>query len=488
MKRIFVISVVMFLGLIAAHGQIDALFDYKVYYEPDGWKPYVESYLSVNGESTVMAPVSNKEVQGKLGVVLTYEKNKQIINFSKFDLSSPIFKNNDQKSFFNLQRLTVDTGKVKLQITLTDLNGDLTKTDTATLSLNIPSIASDTVHLTDIELIQKMTPDSSNSINQKAGYNIMPKLLKYFPEHEDELLFYAECYFPQLSMNETKNVVVRYFIKPEGSSRQKMGMNAPKRITTGAVLPIIGVIDISTIPSGNYDLILEIINREQLIIATANTKIFRNNPKAMLTVNGDPNVLIKESFIGGINGYDTLKNYIDCLRPIADMEEKKIIDHGFENPNSNIVKMQLFFYNFWYARNSLTPSESWIKYREDVNRVDKEYGSSFRKGYESDRGITYLKYGPPNVVSARSEPSAYPYEIWLYQQILGQTNKRFVFYSPTLVANDYVLLHSDMQGEIRNPNWISEIYRRGSGDSFGSPNAGSNHWGTKAQELYNNPR
>lgn len=486
-KVFFCLSLLSF--TLTGYSQIDALFDYKVYYEPTTWVPYVETHLSINGNSIVLSPISNKEFIGEIGIVLTLEKQNKVINFSKYDLTSPTFLGNDYKTFYDLQRLSIDTGAVELLITLTDLNGDLTQVDTAKLNIDVPNIANDSIRLVDLTLISSLTKDSTNSILQKVGYNMVPKLLKYYPENEQVLQFYTECYFPTLINDSTRNVVLRYYIKPEGNSSVKLAMNAPKRITTGNILPILGQMNLETVPSGNYDLVLEVISQEQKIIAKTSTKIFRNNPKAMLTVSGDPSTLIKESFIGTIESYDTLKNYIDCLRPIADNDEKDIIDDEFNDPKtSSIIKMQLFFYHFWYARNSLAPSESWVKYRQDVNRVNKAYGNNFRKGYESDRGIIYLKYGPPNSVSQKEEPAAYPYEIWFYQRINNFANKRFVFYSPTLVANDFILLHSDMNGEVRNPNWVKEIYRRTEGSSWGNSNTSNGHWGSKAEDLYNNPR
>jgi GWxTD domain-containing protein len=488
LKNILLYAVLLLANSTYCYSQIDALFDYKVYYQPDTWRPYVETHLSINGGSITMAPISNTHVQGKLGVVLTFEKDSSIITFSKYDLTSPSFAHHETKNFYDLQRIEIETGSLDLEMTLSDLNGDLMKIDTANLHLVVPDISNDSVHLVNLELIQTLTRDSSQSVLQKAGFKIIPKLLKYYPENEDVLRFYSECYFPQLSSHETKAIVIRYYIKLEGRATQMIGMNPPKRVNTSSVLPIIGTINIGTLPSGNYEVVLEIINQAQQIIMSTSTKIFRNNPKAMLTLSGDPNQLIKKSFIGNINSYDTLKNYIDCLWPIATKDEKEIIEDTFSDKNSNITKMQLFFYNFWHARNSLAPSESWVKYREDVNRVNESYGSNFRKGYDSDRGIVYLKYGPPNSATRESEPAAYPYEIWFYQKIGNTANKRFVFYNPTLIADDYVLLHSDMLGESRNPNWLSELYRRAESDPYGSPNSGGGHWGSRAQDIYNNPR
>ena len=46
-----------------------------------------------------------------------------------------------------------------------------------------------------------------------------------------------------------------------------------------------------------------------------------------------------------------------------------------------------------------------------------------------------------------------PYEIWHYYKINQFNNKRFLFYSRESVGVDFVLLHSDMLGEVQNNDW-----------------------------------
>ena len=80
-----------------------------------------------------------------------------------------------------------------------------------------------------------------------------------------------------------------------------------------------------------------------------------------------------------------------------------------------------------------------------------------RKGYETDRGRIYLKYGPPNTITDRpNEPSAYPYQIW-HCYALQRFNKKDSFLSSDLVSNDYVILHSTLQGEYFNNNWKTDL-------------------------------
>ena len=115
--------------------------------------------------------------------------------------------------------------------------------------------------------------------------------------------------------------------------------------------------------------------------------------------------------------------------------------------------MRRFFYSFWSNR-SPDPEAAWVAYRKEVVKVNKLFGCRVMKGYETDRGYVYLKYGPPNTMMDRfNEMDAYPYTIWHYYRAGKYTNRRFVFYQPDLVSNCLVLLHSEVPGEIQNPRW-----------------------------------
>ena len=85
----------------------------------------------------------------------------------------------------------------------------------------------------------------------------------------------------------------------------------------------------------------------------------------------------------------------------------------------------------------------------------------FSKGYLTDRGRVYLQYGAPNdVKSVPSDPVTLPYEIWDYYYLNNQSNVKFVFYDPVLTGNDYELLHSNLYGEVQNPNWRMHLVRK----------------------------
>ena len=124
--------------------------------------------------------------------------------------------------------------------------------------------------------------------------------------------------------------------------------------------------------------------------------------------------------------------------------------------------MQQFFYGFWLSHDPQNPELAWNFYKEQVYKVQVNFGTPVKKGYQTDRGRVYLEYGPPNTRSAQNvEPSNYPYEIWQYYTLNNnQRNRKFVFYSPDMVTSDFILLHSDATGEIINPRWKIDLRNR----------------------------
>ena len=194
---------------------------------------------------------------------------------------------------------------------------------------------------------------------------------------------------------------------------------------------------IEGLETGNYNFVVEIRNKENKVIATKKTFFQRSNPKAKVNWNNLQEVIIEHTFVEDITNSDTLREYIKELYPISDVAERNYTENVVKS--DSIKFLQKFFYSFWKSRSLLQPEEEWKKYKTQVEYVNKLYGSQIKKGYESDRGRVYLQYGAPNnVVESKHEPAAYPYEIWHYYVIGNQRDKRFVFYSPELVGNDYV--------------------------------------------------
>ena len=120
-----------------------------------------------------------------------------------------------------------------------------------------------------------------------------------------------------------------------------------------------------------------------------------------------------------------------------------------------------FLYNFWSSFSIDEMKANYDAYMEVARAVDNTYGNNVGFGFETHRGYYFLKYGKPDdIIYEEDEPTAPPYEIWIYNYVVEtqQTNVKFLFYNPSLASNDFILLHSTCRGERNNPRWELDLY------------------------------
>ncbi len=98
---------------------------------------------------------------------------------------------------------------------------------------------------------------------------------------------------------------------------------------------------------------------------------------------------------------------------------------------------------------------------EVAKAVDYTFKSGLGYGFETDRGVIFMKYGKPNNrVEVDTEPAAPPYEIWVYEEFpwTSQNHVKFIFYNPSLAGGHFRLLHSTARNELSNQQWEVELY------------------------------
>ncbi len=84
----------------------------------------------------------------------------------------------------------------------------------------------------------------------------------------------------------------------------------------------------------------------------------------------------------------------------------------------------------------------------------ERYSSTFRDGWETDRGRVYVIYGPPDDIEAvLFQGGLYPYEIWFYHEGM---NERFVF-ADRRGTGEYEQIFSTIEGEVSYSNWEEMI-------------------------------
>ena len=486
MKRIIIIFIASFFVFAHANAKnLKAYFSYCTFYSPEKG-PYIETYLSVMGSSIVYQQNERGKMQGSIEITLIFKQGEKIRNFKKYNLLSPELDDTlgGYVNFIDQQRIALPNGNYSFEIQLADkYSNALPFKSTQAIEINYPD---NMVSLSDIELIESFSKANGQTMLTKSGYDLVPFVTDYFPPSVNKISFYMEVYNTGKVLGENEKYLVNYFIESHETGFALNSYRGFARQTAATVNVVLNEFNIEKLPSGNYNLIIEIRNRNNEKVAQKNLFFQRNNPDIKIELKDITSVITENSFAKNITDKDSLGEYIRSLRPISSDMELTFADNQLKG--ANLELMQKFFLSFWKDRNSQDPEGEWLKYKKEVIKADAEFGTRIREGYDTDRGSIYLRYGLPNTIASRPHPPlAYPYEIWHYYKIKGQSNVKFVFYNPDLVSNTYALLHSNAIGEIRDYRWLVKLKNRNAsipnldeGDTW-------DYYSNEAQELFNNP-
>lgn len=488
MKYSFIIIQLLFILWVfpSEANNLKAFFTYCTFYSPENG-PYVETYLSVIGSTISYKKNEAGKLQGSIEVTIIFKQGDAIKNFKKYNLLSPEISDSAVSfpNFIDQQRLSLPDGTYDFELQISD-NNSKEKPFTSSRQLEI-EYPVDKIAVSDIQLLESYQQSSVTTILTKSGYDLVPYVSNFYPKEINHISFYAEIYNSSQILAPDEKYLVNYFIESLDANFSLNDYRGFVRQTSGKVNVLLSKFNITNLPSGNYRLMVEVRNKTNELLAARNVFFQRSNPDILINAEDVASINISNTFAGAYTGKDTLAEYIRSLRPVSTPIEMNFADNNLKK--ADIKLMQQFFLSFWLRRNQQSPEEEWINYKEEVSRVQKLYSTKNKRGYETDRGRVFLKYGKPNTIVERpNEPSAYPYEIWHYYKTPVRNNVRFVFYNPDLVTNDYELLHSTAIGEIQDYRWQYRLQKRNTPDGNLDNGSGDPHYGTRQDDFYNVPR
>lgn len=467
-----------------ATATVDVIVESHTFHLP-GQGARVEVNIAVLAGSFVLAPNAQGLLQARVEVLTLIEEEGRIKSYAKSVINGPgtvepMAADLVHQEFFDLQ-----PGRYDLSLELRDLNSADTTVKRYLAPLIVGELGSG-VTISEILLSERIENAVEGEI-AKYGYRVVPLLSDYYPAGLSSIDFYAEIYGTEDFFGRDSLYLLTYQL--ESYEKRTVQGTYKKNIRAKArpVEPIIAQFDIANLASGNYVLAIEVRDRKGELVARQEQMIRRNNP---ITFKYDPEDLervdVSGTFAGAMTDRDTLAEHIRSMRAIADPLERKIIDDRWADRDIDL--MRRFFYSFW-ANRSADPEEAWKSYYTAVLAVNRFFGCRVLKGYQTDRGITYLKYGPPDSMMDRlHEMDSYPYTIWHYYRAGRFSDKRFVFYQPSLASDCFELLHSEVPGEIQNPRWNQMLHLRNVAMPNVDPNGVNTMSGDRAKEFFELPR
>lgn len=487
MKKIFhfVIMAVMMTaavsGAYAQNKQLTAVFSYGTFYQ-SGTGSYVETYLSFDAWNLNFVK-SGDAYQAKVEVIITVSKGDSLELVKKYDLNSPRIASPDLDhfNFLDMQRFLVPNGIHDLRIQLRDLNSSNEATiveQQLALYYNDRRPA-----LSSLMMVASIKPTEKENILSRGGYDIEPYVNDFLPEQVKEIDYFYELYNIN-SETRDENIYGVAHIEMQETGRVLESTEVIQRLDNASVIPVFGSIDISALPSGNYNLAVEIRNKHNDLLLFKKLPFFRSNPSASQIAASTPTSM---TFAANLTNEQELDNYIEALAPIANEAERRDIYNIIHRPG--IEEKQTFMYQFWTRRDPLNAEGAWREYKERVDYVNKNFSWPKTKGIQTDRGRVYLQYGPPdyvrdekNFVSTRhigggvninqssdvSERAVglqpptvskqgqifyLPYQLWRYNHIPGDDQNRCFIFWDEFRSGFYKLLHSNAKGEVRDTLW-----------------------------------
>lgn len=230
---------------------------------------------------------------------------------------------------------------------------------------------------------------------------------------------------------------------------------AHKRVGIDPLQVLILPMGTDVLTGGDYEAFVEVYDAEKQILSSKVTALHHIDLSAFLTT-ADANVdwvdtLSTEQLVFDVKSLLPIMGNADINAATAVLVDRK------RRLLAGVVA------KFWLEQRPDDPAGGYYGYRAVAQAVHERFYNNVGAGVETDRGYLYLKYGKPNdIIKVEDEPDAPPYQIWRYNYITAtrQSNVKFIFYNPSLVANDYYLLHSTCRGELQNPQWEVELYSK----------------------------
>lgn len=487
---ILLIAVGLGCATVDAQGTMRAVFSYSTFYSVTSSQPYVETYLSFDAWTMQFQEQANGTYKATAEVVIVARQGDSVCYVKKYDLNSPTVGALDELdfSFIDMQRFSLNNGIYDLELTLRDKGSDSPAASVSEkLVLNY-----DNQHpaLSSIQLMASATPTTAENIFSRGGYDMEPYVSDFVPEQVNQLNFYYEIYNINQELGKKPFLVVAYVEQQETGSRFESQRSMARKYSS-AYVPVYGSLDITELPSGNYNLVVELRNSDNQLMMYKKLPFFRSNPGVKGVELSD----FAGTFVGAYTNEEQLNIYLDALYPIASEYEKQVSRDLIRHPG-RLEEKQAFLYHFWQERYPMNAETEWLKYKERIDFVQANFSYPRTLGIHTDRGRVYLKYGPPdfvrdekNFVSARrfgkthagtetlmreasgeegsdqftttSQGHVYylPYQLWRYNKLpMDDPERVFIFWDEHR-SGYYTLLNSNARGEVQEYGWERRLCR-----------------------------
>jgi GWxTD domain-containing protein len=451
----FLLSFFLFLSspfITSAQQKIEFDFDYAQF-AYDTSSNYVEFYYSFGQRG--LAQVKNDSVtllEGILDIEITDTSTHELIVDREWKINHEIKDTLDMnKSLVGILNFIIPAGKY-----ICEISGRNSKDSTISRNykeaITVEPFIDSSFAVSNIQFASKILQDSpnKNSVFYKNSFEIIPLPTSILGENQPVLFHYFELYNLQ-------NINAGFPLKLNVSvldSRRNVHFQKSKEISRATDSRVeVGTVLVNKYPTDTYTIIVSLFDSLKNYSVSSAKKFYVLNPS----------VEVNDSVYGEITDVFATQFGAMSEEELDDLFEKsKYIAAGGEIDQYNSLNgkegKQKFILQFWNQRDSepSTPqNEFFMEYLKRVEYSNQHFKALGKKGWRTDRGRVFLKYGEPSEIERfPNQIDTKPYEIWYYNEIEGGVI--FIFADLTNFS-DYQLIHSTSRGELRDDNWQRRI-------------------------------
>ncbi|MCB2408389.1 hypothetical protein [Hymenobacter lucidus] len=127
--------------------------------------------------------------------------------------------------------------------------------------------------LSDVVLLARAAAKSSEPSNfARGGYSLTRAPGGLYGRGADKVFFYAELY----NSKPEQTAQARYRLRSEGATKDVLVTNVAIRGQAGQSTPVVGELDMSKLPAGDYTLTIEMRDTKNKILSSKNARLHRN--------------------------------------------------------------------------------------------------------------------------------------------------------------------------------------------------------------------
>lgn len=443
---------------------------------------YVEIYIQVVGITTTFDTLENGNLQAAVESSIIIQSGEEIFGAERFILRSPEFDMVDD--FIEVRRFVLPNNNYTLKAEFADLHSEQNRVEvTQPIEVNFVDA---TLDQSGIRLLSSFEEQEGESAFHRNGYFMEPLPFNFYHRNSSTLVFYNEIYDADKTFEQ--DYMVTYSIVDNSEATPRVMDYRHVRLSPLNVNALLSQLDISKLPSGNYEFKVEVKDRNQTVFSTRTVNFTRSNPLIDLEM---VDLISQEDnrWLDTLNPKE-VEYAMKAAEPIMSGQDvvtlNYLLDKGEEKYKRN------FLHFFWSQKYGQAAGAAFGQYMQVAKAIDVLYRSGMGYGFETDRGRIYLKYGRPDEsIRVEDDQGAFPYEIWYFSKIseTGQTDVRFMFFNPELATNHFILLTSNCRGERNNRRWERILYRNASSDNTDNTvdaTTVTNSYRRRARELYEN--